>query len=71
MRAYARVNVTLENGTEETKKIYREFKKKMKKYVFDEEMELYRIPVDVKEYAYAKNLQTNMKRQKMGWRFLI
>ena len=49
MRAYARINVSLEKGTKKTQKIYKEFKEKMQKYLYDEGMELYRVPIDVEE----------------------
>ena len=66
MKAYARINVTLEKGTKETKKIYKEFKEKMQKYLYSEEMELYRIPIDVEEYAYAKKLTDVYEDEKDG-----
>ena len=34
----------------------REFKEKMQKYLLDEEMELYRVPIGTPEYEYASKL---------------
>ena len=56
MKVYARVHSRLTGGTEKTKKVYIEFKNKMEKYLLDSEMELYRVPIDTKEYGYAKEL---------------
>ena len=66
MRAYARINVSLEKGTKETKKIYKEFKEKMQKYLYDEGMELYRVPIDVEEYLYAKQFTDEYDEEKDG-----
>lgn len=75
MRAYARINLTLEKGTKETQKIYKEFKEKMSKYLLDAGMELYRVPVDAKEYEYAMKLvdeyedgKDGLEISDVGWR---
>ena len=54
MIIYARFYCRLSNGTERTKRIYEEFRRKMEKYKLD--VGLYRVPIDTEECIYAENL---------------
>ena len=66
MRAYKTFGIQLEKGTRETKKIYREFKEKMKKYLVDEEIEVYDVPIETSEYRYANKLAEIYNEAKDG-----
>ena len=62
MKQYAKLHIKCTGNKKEEKKIYLEFKKRMKKYLLDEDMELYRIPILAKDYPYAHELS-----QKYEW----
>ena len=62
MKQYAKLHIKCTSNKKEEKKIYLEFKKRMKKYLLDEDMELYRIPILAKDYPYAHELS-----QKYEW----
>ena len=56
MKQYEKYNIHCTSKNKEDKQIYKEFKKKMKKYLMDEDMELYRIPILSEDYPYAHEL---------------
>lgn len=62
VKQYAKLHIKCTSNKKEEKKIYLEFKKRMKKYLLDEDMELYRIPILAKDYPYAHELS-----QKYEW----
>lgn len=62
VKQYAKLHIKCTGNKKEEKKIYLEFKKRMKKYLLDEDMELYRIPILAKDYPYAHELS-----QKYEW----
>lgn len=56
MQQYAKINISCTSRKKVDKQIYKEFKERMKKYVLDEEMQLYKIPVLSEDYQYAHQL---------------
>ena len=66
MKVYTRINITLTNGNKLTNEIYKTFKEKMNKYLLDEDMELYRVPIDTEEYIYAKMIAEEYRDTKDG-----
>ena len=56
MKQYAKMHIDCTSRKKADKQIYKEFKERMKKYLLDEDMELYRIPILSKDYQYAHEL---------------
>lgn len=56
LKQYEKYSIHCTSKKKEDKKIYKEFKERMKKYLVHEGMELYRIPILSVDYQYAHEL---------------
>lgn len=56
MIQYAKFNITCTSKAKEDRKLYKEFCVKLKKYLIDEDMQLYKVPILSEEYKYAHPL---------------
>nr|WP_297934535.1 hypothetical protein [uncultured Lachnoclostridium sp.] len=56
LKQYVKCNVHCTNKKREDNLLYNEFKRKMQKYLINEELELYRIPILSEDYQYAHKL---------------
>lgn len=56
MKQYAKIYIDCTSRKKADKQVYKEFKERMKKYLIDEDMELYRVPILSEDYQYAHEL---------------
>lgn len=56
VKKYAKIYTECTSKKKEDKQVYKEFKDRMKKYLLDDVMELYRIPILSEDYQYAHEL---------------
>ena len=56
MKQYKKIYIECTSKKKEHRKIYKEFKERMRKYLLNEDMELYQIPILSEDYQYAHKL---------------
>ena len=56
LKKYAKIHIECTSKKKEDKQVYKEFKDRMKKYLLDDVMELYKIPILSEDYQYAHEL---------------
>ena len=56
MKQYAKIYITCTSKKKADKQVYKEFKERMKKYLIDEDMGLYEVPILSEDYQYAHEL---------------